>query len=338
MELPFKAVHDLVLGNYVHYFIDHVGNLNTFTSDSFESLKIMGGKNLRTVKLTDNSLFTLSSNGTLYAILNGKTVRLDLPSSRNWFEKIESFDTGANHLLALTNHGRVYGFSSAPNSNNQGQLGDITSQNVLTPLLGLEEVKAVSCGDEHSLILFNNGKVKSLGSNSHGQLAHSDQTIGASFPTLQSVKLPFVNRIGAGGNTSFFSTVEGTYSAGDGLFGQLATRNFYHARGIPMKSKDLSLTQFINNIETPIEVSFDVSQTHTAATLHTGNGQFANEVMFAGKKVLTNGNTAKAEVIELDNERLQLHKSVVKIKGKSFNTAQAVAVNDTLTAIYNKII
>jgi len=51
-------------------------------------------------------------------------------------------------------------------------------------------VKQISCGDEHTLFLLNDGTVKSCGCNTHGQLGLGD-TIDKTIPTL----IPGLNNI-----------------------------------------------------------------------------------------------------------------------------------------------
>jgi len=74
-----------------------------------------------------------------------------------------------NHSLVLINDGIVKGFGY----NGEGELGlGNTTTPYTSPILipNISNVKQISCGQSHSLLLLNDGTVKSFGSNSNGEL------------------------------------------------------------------------------------------------------------------------------------------------------------------------
>lgn len=81
---------------------------------------------------------------------------------------------GCAHSLALNADGTVWAWGS----NAQGQLGDDTTTNSLTPVQvqGLGTIKAIAAGCAHSLALANDGSVWAWGDNSAGQLGDGSNT------------------------------------------------------------------------------------------------------------------------------------------------------------------
>lgn len=80
---------------------------------------------------------------------------------------------GANHTLVVFEDGAVKGYGD----NQWGQLGDDTSSNDRTsPVDVIDIINAtkVACGDTYSIVLLDDGNVKSFGLNDYGQLGTGD--------------------------------------------------------------------------------------------------------------------------------------------------------------------
>jgi alpha-tubulin suppressor-like RCC1 family protein len=81
---------------------------------------------------------------------------------------VTAIAAGAEHSLALLSNGTVMAWGD----NEQGQLGDGTLTNRLTPVAvqGLSNVVAIAAGGNHSMALLSNGTVYTWGENEYGQL------------------------------------------------------------------------------------------------------------------------------------------------------------------------
>ena len=93
------------------------------------------------------------------------------PTKNNFLSGLDIIDIscGQNHTLALTRNGDVYGWGG----NEWGQVGCGSNDNIITVPTKIEiflRVKAIACGDYHSLALTNGRSVLSWGKNEFGQL------------------------------------------------------------------------------------------------------------------------------------------------------------------------
>ena len=95
---------------------------------------------------------------------------------------VKRIAAGSRHCLVVTVSGRVYGFGD----NHKGQLGldpSDTSEGISPVAIRVRlelPVRAVGCGEWHSLFLTESGVLYGCGSNSHGQLAlrEAQQVVG----------------------------------------------------------------------------------------------------------------------------------------------------------------
>ncbi len=141
--------------------------------------------------------------------------------------------TGRNHSLVVLEDGAVYSFGY----NYWGQLGhgDQDERHLPARIEGLPSIPAVAvaAGDDHSIVLLDNGAVYSFGANWCGQLGHGD-TSSRSTPT-KITSLSDVVAIAAGGHHSLVVLGNGNvYSFGMNLNGQLGHGDTDH-RHAPTK-------------------------------------------------------------------------------------------------------
>jgi len=95
---------------------------------------------------------------------------------------VRAVATGGFHSLALLTSGRVKSWGN----NNQGELGngnhgDSADRSTPVTVIGLDNVRSVSAGKNHSLAILESGRARSWGANTYGQLGN-----GASGPAADS--------------------------------------------------------------------------------------------------------------------------------------------------------
>jgi alpha-tubulin suppressor-like RCC1 family protein len=344
--------------------IDHNGNLLQWGNLRLGEPNItLKGKNLLQAVCTDNHVFALSKNGTVYQLSRcehqkGWTSNLELqismPLKRNWFEKIVSISAGSDFVVGLSSAGKV--FDHELNTLNPSELsGTVVEWNAIDGFDN-QTVKQVATGLYHSVFLTTDGTIYTKGWNRFGQLGLTDLDIGIRVdkPRQVSFKYPkgsICSQIAAGGNTSFFiisqDDVNQVYSCGTGQFGQLGSGGFYHAQGTLKPVKFLSNLQEFNeekkkSVSIPIS-SLHISPSHCAAVVGSSN-LFGKDTYFWGHKdglcrwdgkqshCPTPG-LSKPLFTSLLNERLQLA-PMGRLKGGVGE--QSIALGDGITAVYFK--
>ncbi len=88
---------------------------------------------------------------------------------------VKKISTGWYFSMAITESNELYGFGA----NRKGQLGNGKSGNgelSVSPELIMKDVKMVSCGNEHTMILKTDGTLWACGDNTYGQLGTGDKT------------------------------------------------------------------------------------------------------------------------------------------------------------------
>ena len=175
-------------------------------------------------------------------------------------DRISQFSVSKYHFVLLTENGEVYVFGD----NFNGELGlGTTSRPVpirglpmvrpIELLIGYEgkfqrfvptkipkfnKIKSVSMGNNHSLILDDQGKAYSFGSNDYGQLGLGGYNFRDS-PTLIS-GITNIVQVAAGGAHSLILNNEGkVYAFGNGMYGQLGLDDVDDAN-VPMLIPDLN--------------------------------------------------------------------------------------------------
>ncbi|KIW47173.1 uncharacterized protein PV06_02771 [Exophiala oligosperma] len=230
-----------------------------YSEDTVQPTVTLKGKNLSSIVLSRDRIIGLGKNGTVYSVPVSK---LDQESGKkmsesSWIpfwsstsdvayrklapkglgarEKVTAISGGLEHVLLLTNSGRVFSAASGTEDfPNRGQLGvpgvtwltrpegpyDMCHE--LTTLKGFDIAKMAS-GDTHSLVLDKEGRVFAFGDNSSGQLGfdYNAEAPYVDTPSLLPIskyyqgtnQVPKVTSISAGGQNSFF-TVDATRVVG----------------------------------------------------------------------------------------------------------------------------
>ena len=219
------------------------------------------GKDLKSIAISRDRIVGLSKSGSVYSIPVSQmdqeagpkpieaswipfwnshsniSYRKLKPKDLSYNEKVTAISGGLEHVLLLTNTGRVFSAASGTEDfPSRGQLGvpgvtwstrpegpyDMCHE--ITTLKGFDIAK-VAAGDHHSLVLDKEGRVFSFGDNSCGQLGfeYSSESPFIDAPSLVPLQKlyagtnqkPKVTSISAGGVNSFF-TVDATRVAGPG--------------------------------------------------------------------------------------------------------------------------
>ncbi|KAK5944934.1 hypothetical protein PMZ80_002136 [Knufia obscura] len=222
-----------------------------YSEETTEPTVTLKGKNLQQISISKDRIIGLSNSGTVYSIPASKTEQENgvKPSESSWIpgwsstsnisyrtmnpkglesrEKISQISSGLEHVLLLTNTGRL--FSAASGSEDfpsRGQLGvpgltwttrppgAFDQCHEISTLKGFE-MKKIASGDHHSLALDKEGRVFSFGDNSSGQLGFdfSSEAPYIDTPSLLPIsklyqgtsQAPKVTSIAAGGLNSFFT-------------------------------------------------------------------------------------------------------------------------------------
>jgi alpha-tubulin suppressor-like RCC1 family protein len=232
-----------------------------YSEENAQPTVTLKGKDLKSIAISRDRIIGLSRNGSVYSIpvsqmdqeMGSKpseaswipfwnsrsniSYRILRPKNLSFNEKVTEINGGLEHVLLLTNAGRVFSAASGTEDfPSRGQLGvpgvtwltrpegpyDMCHE--ITTLKGFEIAKVAS-GDHHSLALDKEGRVFSFGDNSCGQLGfdYSSESPFIDAPSLLPIQKlyngtnqkPKVTSISAGGANSFF-TVDATRVAGPG--------------------------------------------------------------------------------------------------------------------------
>jgi alpha-tubulin suppressor-like RCC1 family protein len=221
-----------------------------FSETEFKPTKTLTGKDLISVSMSRDRIIALASGGKVYSLPISKSDQESgpKPSESSWIpywssrsrlsyrvltprlglgEKVTSISGGLEHVLLLTNAGRVFSAVAATEHYpSKGQLGipgltwatrpqgPVDSCHELTALRGSKIVQIAS-GDFHSLLLDKDGRVFVFGDNSFGQLGVEFDPVSPfnDTPTLLPLKNLYsaknwsakVTGVAAGGATSFMT-------------------------------------------------------------------------------------------------------------------------------------
>ena len=228
---------------------------NGFSKDVREPTATLTGKDLTSIAISRDRIIALSSSGKVYSLpisqedqakgikltenswmpfwsnKSNVSYRFIEPKDMSWGEKVTSISSGLEHLLLLTNKGRI--FSAASSSEefpSRGEMGipglSWTSRppgpydqpHEINTLRGFN-ITAIATGNFHSLALDKEGRAFAFGDNTSGQLGLERS---AEFPYIDAPSLlpisrlysgtnlsPRVTSIFAGGTNSFF-TIDAT--------------------------------------------------------------------------------------------------------------------------------
>lgn len=299
-----KVIRDFKINQEVGAAILDNGDLvqwgRAYSKGLKEPEKTIIGKDLVSISLSGDRILALGSDGTVYSIPASKKVQESGPKleESSWLipkqskarlsyrtlkpklesrEKVTAISAGEEHVLLLTNRGRVFSAACASTHYpSRGQLGipGLTWETrpegpFDTPheVGSLKNIKQIAAGAYHSVVLDNDGQIHTFGDNTAGQLGTERNTIEYTAEPLRMALNTLYGKvfnakattIAAGGYTTFFVTEArklvtnakdnnvypsdislDVWSCGSGVNGTLGNGKFTHTQGSPTKVKSLS--------------------------------------------------------------------------------------------------
>lgn len=248
---------------------------------NIEPVKGVSGIAKILISSTSHNAVSLGKNGQIHAWQLGSSPQQVTVPKLGWFEKVVDVACGVDHIVALTNKGRVLtGFLDNAAASHHGQLG-IAAFPHFEPIpapLELHQVKLIdgpvkqiACGNYHTLLLTDRGELWGCGSNQFGQLMlpYTFKNTKVNVP----VKLrESVSAVAAGSSISLFQTEEKSwFVAGNGEFGQFGTGSFAQCQLSPLRITALdSLREYDEVLKAVVPVNihkWSVGSTHLFACM-----------------------------------------------------------------------
>lgn len=221
-----------------------------YSEPDFKPTRTLTGKNLVSLSMSQDRIVALSSNGNVYSLPTPKQEQESgrKPRESSWVpfwaahasvsyrllkpslklgEKVTALSGGLEHVLLLTNYGRVFSAASSTESYpSRGQLGipgltwktrpdgPVDACHEITSLKNSKIIQ-IAAGDYHSVALSKDGRIFTFGQNSLGQLGREFNPDSPFNDTPTEVPLdklyrrkfwePKATGIAAGGTNSFFT-------------------------------------------------------------------------------------------------------------------------------------
>ncbi|MCK1999820.1 hypothetical protein MZM54_00300 [[Brevibacterium] frigoritolerans] len=308
-EVPLTNIVDLANEPNKRYLmgLDDSNNLYIWgEGKSNFPKKLPNASNLTIDKFEAGKYPVFITSGMLYYYpnINGEPVRITLENS---MEKIVEIRSGQDNLLILGETGKLY----ALGDNTYGQIGNIIPSagvdwnGKIAKETGIDNVKRIGIGVEHTLLQFNDDKFATLGRNSYGQLATTDENSKTLF-----IKNPYLTNVKDISST-FYSSFAVTnddkfYSWG----GRTPTERLGRVdnSNLPVIVKDFSTIS-------PIKDLYGAASNHIAGGMLLQNGQFYNFSSSGYKNEI--GRTGSV------SNPLQLTNSNATINGNNFVLSDA---------------
>lgn len=196
-------------------------------------MQVAGLGGVKAVSAGDGYSLALKTDGTVWGFGINQSGELGLgttfhstntPQQVYGLTNVVSIDAGSHHALAVLEDGTVWGWGNTLNGqvNQRNQWGP--SYHTTPQQIALEQVKAVSAGENFSLALKQDGTVWAFGSNEQGALGQGGPTADNLYnPTpLQIPQLSQITEIAAGDHFALARKADNSvFSWGENKKGQL---------------------------------------------------------------------------------------------------------------------
>lgn len=194
--------------------------------NQFSPTAISNMSDVKQVACGENHTLVLLNNGTVYSCGNNNGGMLGNGGSTQYvltlipsLSSVIQVAAGTTSSIFLLSDGTI----KVCGVNQYYQMGSYTNGNIFTPTKispQLSNIKQISCGISHSLLLLNDGTIVGLGKNEYGELGG-----GLNNQTLSEYKIPNISdvkQIACGGAHSLALLNDGTVlSTGQNRYGQL---------------------------------------------------------------------------------------------------------------------
>ena len=184
---------------------------------------------------------------------------------------INSIYCGYNHTVILQNNGTLWGCGR----NNYGQLGleDTNNRYTFTTIsTNPGDIQSVHCGEEHTIVLKNDGTLWGCGHNNYGQLGLGDASYSTIFTKLFA-NANDIKSIYCGSEYTIVLKNDGTLWGcgynGDGQLGLGDTSNKYTFTQITTNANDIKY--FANDYNFPFVIKIYDTKIGYAETIDTNN-------------------------------------------------------------------
>jgi alpha-tubulin suppressor-like RCC1 family protein len=213
-----NGITDFVAGNNCYFCIENSNMTSNVVranfNNDFGKLGIMNNFGSLTSSIITSNIYSYANYIDKYVVNHTGTGLLS---------NVKTISCGNYHTLFLLNNGNVYSCGY----NNYGQLGlatyAIQSIGKPTAVRNGTNIKTISCGLYHSVILNNSGDAYSCGLNNYGQLGLGNNN-NYNIPTKITVTGIIFSDVECGGwHTVLQTTTNTAYSMGLNDGGQLAT-------------------------------------------------------------------------------------------------------------------
>ena len=187
----------------------------------------------------DGTLWSTGYNGSGQLGLGdniGKTTFTEVTTNAN---DVKEIYCGYNHTFILENDGTLWGCGL--NAHGQLGLGDTTNRTIFTQItINADDVKEIYCGQDHTVILKNDGTLWGCGGNDSGELGLGDTTNRTTFTQI-TTNANDIKSVYCGGAHTIILKNDGT------LWG--CGKNNYYQLGLGDTAKRTTFTQITTNAD-----------------------------------------------------------------------------------------